>query len=98
MRVVEAWIHLHSFAQLRDRLGVVMCIQEYRPHVGIDDDRERVELESVLNFGDGFVKVLLRSKAAFGIPLMSGGVVGIQFNGTPEFAIGGGDVKIVGKG
>ena len=74
--------------QLIDRLGGASGTEQSHPIRGIDDEREWVQLMGVSSDFSQGLGIAAFAKETFAKPLMGGGVVRVQLNGTTELRLG----------
>src|SRR5436190_24226545 len=81
---MEVRIDLKRLPALRDCFVEAMCVQVIESEIGVDDEREGIERDSMFVAGDRVVESA-QSTERRRFPLMSRRVVGIERDGTIEF-------------
>ena len=73
--------------KLGDRFIIPAGIAQYIPQISPDDQRKRIEFFGASDFGNGFVKPLNIRKIC-AEPMMSGRIIGFEFDGAAVFLFG----------
>ena len=68
--------------------------EENLAYIGVDNDGERIELERAADFGDAFVRAL-HGHEVIGVPMMGGGVVGVELDGAAKFLFGRSGIPVI---
>src|SRR4030095_16638473 len=97
MSKVKVLIHLDRRSQLLDGFVVLMRMDVSIPQIRTNDYRKRIKLLCSFQLSDRFIESLHLRKVQDAIPMMSGCVVWIQFNGPSKFPFGFQIITIVGK-
>src|SRR5207248_11368788 len=88
-------IHFQYFAQLRDSFIVPARIIVVGTHIGIDDERERIQLGGSVSLGDGVIEAVQRDEADVAVLLVPSRVIWVQFNRVLKFPDRLSEIEIV---
>src|SRR5438105_4881731 len=80
----KRWIDLHCFLQLLDCRFIAASKVKDPSFMGVDHLGERIKFQSAVDFGNGLFEAGGFSKKQR-VPLMAGGVVGIELEGAEVF-------------
>jgi hypothetical protein len=89
----EIRIHLDGLAALLYGVVGKMCDEQKLRQIGVDDERQRIQILRSAHFGESFGVVTEQGQVP-GIPVVRGGVAGVQFNSALKFLFGGGEIPV----